>query len=232
MSTLAPNITIPVDLTNPGQFFACCGLLELADRLWPGAEVAGWFQSEQFCIVTADRSNSRAELLETARTLKTWVDGVLDDPLQESDEDESEDSEKELPFQPFELRSPDQKVRMHLDWWSEKSLKPWAGSMKDRTILRAMLAAIRPQSERPFDDGQREETKTDQGKEARTLLLRSSSREQVAPARLRILSRHAQDGSRVLPGARSALLHRPATRPARRDRRCQSKPLHRLAQTR
>ena len=30
------NIT-PVDLTNPGQFFACCGVLELAARLWPGA---------------------------------------------------------------------------------------------------------------------------------------------------------------------------------------------------
>ena len=25
------NISISVDLTNPGQFFACCGLLELAD---------------------------------------------------------------------------------------------------------------------------------------------------------------------------------------------------------
>lgn len=36
-----PNITVTVDVTNPGQFFACCGLLELADRLWPGAE--GWF---------------------------------------------------------------------------------------------------------------------------------------------------------------------------------------------
>jgi len=39
-----PNISIPVDLTNPGQFFACCGLLELADRLWPGSE--GWFDEE------------------------------------------------------------------------------------------------------------------------------------------------------------------------------------------
>lgn len=46
-----PNITIPVDLTNPGQFFACCGLLELADRLWPGAE--GWFGGNGafFCIL-------------------------------------------------------------------------------------------------------------------------------------------------------------------------------------
>ncbi len=33
---------------NPGQFFACCGLLELADRLWPGAE--GWFEKSQFCV--------------------------------------------------------------------------------------------------------------------------------------------------------------------------------------
>ncbi len=46
MSNTEPNIQIPVDLTNPGQFFACCGLLELADRLWPGAE--GWFEDRTF----------------------------------------------------------------------------------------------------------------------------------------------------------------------------------------
>src|SRR5205085_164164 len=34
-------ICVNVEPTNPGQFLACCGLLELADRLWPGAE--GWF---------------------------------------------------------------------------------------------------------------------------------------------------------------------------------------------
>ena len=43
-----PNIKVPVDLTNPGQFFACCGLLELSDRLWSGAE--GWFEADQFFI--------------------------------------------------------------------------------------------------------------------------------------------------------------------------------------
>ncbi len=48
MSNSESNITIPVDLTNPGQFFACCGLLELADRLWPGAE--GWFDESNFHI--------------------------------------------------------------------------------------------------------------------------------------------------------------------------------------
>lgn len=41
MSHPNPSLSVNVDVTNPGQFFACCGLLELAHRLWPGAE--GWF---------------------------------------------------------------------------------------------------------------------------------------------------------------------------------------------
>ena len=47
---MSEPIRITVDPTNPGQFFACCGLLELADRLWPGAE--GWFETDdrEFCI--------------------------------------------------------------------------------------------------------------------------------------------------------------------------------------
>lgn len=48
MSDPEPTIRVKVDPTNPGQFFACCGLLELADRLWPGAE--GWFADGEFRI--------------------------------------------------------------------------------------------------------------------------------------------------------------------------------------
>lgn len=43
-------IRINVDVSNPGQFFACCGLLELAERLWPGAE--GWFDTTIFNLRT------------------------------------------------------------------------------------------------------------------------------------------------------------------------------------
>ncbi|MBW3597500.1 MAG: type I-U CRISPR-associated protein Cas8c [Planctomycetes bacterium] len=43
-----PHMTVNVDLTNPGRFFACCGLLELADRLWPSAE--GWFDTVNDCF--------------------------------------------------------------------------------------------------------------------------------------------------------------------------------------
>lgn len=35
---LEPTIRLRVDPTNPGQFFACCGLLELVDRRCGGAE--------------------------------------------------------------------------------------------------------------------------------------------------------------------------------------------------
>jgi len=38
MTTPKRTFIVEVDATNPGEFFACCGLLELAHRLWPGAE--------------------------------------------------------------------------------------------------------------------------------------------------------------------------------------------------
>jgi CRISPR-associated protein Csx14 len=50
MTNQDPTIRIDVDVTNPGQFFACCGLLELADRLWPGAQ--GWFGNSDFNLRT------------------------------------------------------------------------------------------------------------------------------------------------------------------------------------
>jgi hypothetical protein len=43
---MTQQIRVNVDPANPGQFFACCGLLEIADHLWPGAE--GWFADGQF----------------------------------------------------------------------------------------------------------------------------------------------------------------------------------------
>jgi CRISPR-associated protein Csb3 len=48
MNNPNPSICVNVDSTNPGQYFACCGLLELADRLYGGAE--GWFADGKFCI--------------------------------------------------------------------------------------------------------------------------------------------------------------------------------------
>lgn len=145
MSHPEPNIQIPVELTNPGQFFACCGLLELADRLWPGAE--GWFEVHKFCIVTDESTNSLAELLEFARSVEFDV-GTDSEIGNDSDEYNNES----LPVEPIRLYSKAGKLIIQLDWWSEKSIKPWAGSMKERVILRAMLDAIDPAQHVPFDD--------------------------------------------------------------------------------
>lgn len=68
MNNAEPGIRINVDLSNPGQFFACCGLLELADRLWPGAE--GWFDTTIFNLRTDG----------TLREILTRL--ILDDPRQ------------------------------------------------------------------------------------------------------------------------------------------------------
>lgn len=148
MSSSTPNISIPVDLTNPGQFFACCGLLELADRLWPGSEfpgVVGWFERRRFCMLTQDRSKKLEELLAETQALRF---DVGDD----TESEEQDDKEDDLPVAPILLFWKNEKPAIYLDWWSEKAIKPWAGSMKERVILRAMLTAIDPGNERPFDD--------------------------------------------------------------------------------
>ncbi len=48
MSDHDETIRVKVDPANPGQFFACCGILELADQFWPGAE--GWFTAADFRV--------------------------------------------------------------------------------------------------------------------------------------------------------------------------------------
>jgi CRISPR-associated protein Csb3 len=122
MSNPEPNITVKVDVTNPGQFFACCGLLELADRLWPGAE--GWFTNGEFCISCEE---SLDDLLSEMREAH----------LEQIDPDDDMASPIELP-EPFSLL---------LDWWTHgasagKQLKVWAGSMRNVRIARAMQNAI------------------------------------------------------------------------------------------
>ena len=126
-------IRIPVDPANPGQFFACCGLLELADRLWSGVE--GWFDDGLFCIETTENSATLYELLAAAHDIALSDAGCSGDLDDDSDgEDDSEDETSALT-----IVSP---ISLRLDWWKDKSLKPWAGSMSVRKIFLAMRAAI------------------------------------------------------------------------------------------
>lgn len=118
----ASRFFVECDPANPGQFFACCGLLELADRLYGGAE--GWFEDQRFWIAT---SGTLAELI-------TRLSQV---PLRQLDPADETASPLWIDA-PFDLR---------LDWWNDevaggKALKVWAGRMSSVRIARAMQQAM------------------------------------------------------------------------------------------
>jgi CRISPR-associated protein Csx14 len=123
VSAPAPDIILDVDLRNPGQFFACCGLLELASRLWAGAE--GWFEgtnAQTRFHITAPGAGSEAlnQIVDRLCDSKPLVAIAPDEGIQTMQADR-----RPVVLLPFDLR---------LDWWldsyasAEKSeLKVWAG---------------------------------------------------------------------------------------------------------
>jgi CRISPR-associated protein Csx14 len=150
MSNVTPTISIPVDVTNPGQFFACCGLFELADRLWPGAEA--WFEGgtahSAFHIVASKSQPHNADDSPTLRELLSNASALSFD-IRNEDSVSGDADNDDSPLEPIVIQSP---VQITLDWWSDKSIKPWAGSMKERLILNAMLRAIDPANPDPMND--------------------------------------------------------------------------------
>lgn len=132
MSYPEPSITVNVDVTNPGQFFACCGLLELADRLWPSAE--GWFNDGYFMLAA---NSSDATVLQVANRLRRC----------ELEPDDTDSDEKTCPLRLREEASAingNKPLSILLDWWLDNvgvgdSLKTWAGQQKVTVISRAML---------------------------------------------------------------------------------------------
>lgn len=121
-----PSITVNVDVTNPGQFFACCGLLELADRRWPGAE--GWFADgdQAFLISGSGILDSLVEAIAAAELIHTRPSDPYSSPLI-----------IDAPFRPLSI-----------DWWETdltgaRDLKVWAGTMESFGIAQAMQHAMR-----------------------------------------------------------------------------------------
>lgn len=106
-------IRLDVDLTNPGQFFGCCGVFELAQRLWPQA--TAHFESAQFVVTDAD--------------LSALVVATVQAPLQVLEPANQTSSALRLAG-PFGLR---------LDWWKfERGLKTWAGRMSVDRIAASL----------------------------------------------------------------------------------------------
>lgn len=126
MTNPEPSIRVAVDPTNPGQFFACCGLLELADRLWPGAE--GWFAE-----------GGREFWIACAGTLGELIRAISAAELTAHDPGDSTSTSFTIgsPFRPLSI-----------DWWhtdliGARDLKVWAGTMESHGIAYAMQVALR-----------------------------------------------------------------------------------------
>jgi len=123
-----PDISINVDTRNPGQFFACCGLLETASRIWPESE--GWFEitgrRRTYRIATNSGHNDPlAEIVRRVSKPETVI---------ETDVEDYAPGLRPLVLVPFDLR---------LDWWIEggvgkSALKLWAGQQKPIRIMTDM----------------------------------------------------------------------------------------------
>lgn len=156
MNKPKPSITVNVDVTNPGQFFACCGLLELADRLWPGAE--GWFEAGTFCIRSVDcnctatvlaiaieqcslQSTMSGEQTARLKTLKNLNKKLRNEETERETQKLSALWENERLG--FTVRS-----TVWLDWWNDDltdaaSLKTWAGKQLISEIAGGLHGSVK-----------------------------------------------------------------------------------------
>jgi CRISPR-associated protein Csx14 len=152
---------INVDVSNPGQFFACCGLLELAGHLWPGAE--GWFDGADglFAICAERAETDLGRLISELRTAE--ISSLTDRERREREDletkrrklkkenhrlsQEEETRLKELGSQaragPLQIGNP---FFLRLNWWEagddEGAPKTWAGRQELHKIARATQDAL------------------------------------------------------------------------------------------
>ena len=178
MTANAPTSSVRVNVTNPGQFFACCGLLEVAHRLWPGAE--GWFPEEdKFSLRAASGDPRPSTLLE--KLYGGTLSGLSDEERREREEleaekrtlnkqrralsEEKEARRKELGEQArggaLHLKSPEDDGRslsLLLNWWQTEDVttpKTWAGKQEIHRVARAAQDALAgiADATAPFEHG-------------------------------------------------------------------------------
>lgn len=129
-----PTISVDVDLGNPGQVFACCGLLELAHRLTPRDNRAvGWFEDidriqTEFQIKAYDKDGKAITLPSIMASLK------------ECQITEPEYNNKEGPVligEPFNIIVDWRKAYPQND-----SVKTWAGQQEIFSIIKELKRCL------------------------------------------------------------------------------------------
>ena len=155
MSQVSDTLVVTVDPGNPGQFFACCGLLELADRLGSGAE--GWFRANG-CEFVVDYRHAKSQDVLTTLTTCVLKNAMSKEQvrtmeslreIRKSNRDDEQESLKksldklwrETPL----ILGLDEPFR--LDWFVDthsggSRFKTWAGQQSVIDIARAMKTPV------------------------------------------------------------------------------------------
>lgn len=79
MTYPTPSFSVNVDVTNPGQFFACCGLIELAHRMPGWQDVEGYFDPEKSCLSIRAVSDTDITIHTVVESLRNCDISGLDD---------------------------------------------------------------------------------------------------------------------------------------------------------
>ena len=127
------TITVPVDPSNPGEFLACCGLLELAHRLTaPDCRALGWFSRPE-------GKDGKFSISAFEGGVPVTLERVLDSLGQCRIKENNSDSKEGPVFleEPFKLT---------LDWRSpfpqNGKIKTFAGTQKLITILQTLHQTV------------------------------------------------------------------------------------------
>jgi CRISPR-associated protein Csx14 len=121
-----PEYRIPLDPRNPGQFFACCGLLELSEMAAPGAEAAFEEAGTAFVLNTAAPLPPQGLMLGEQPSLDGAAYDATLEPL-------------DILFSGHTLT---------LDWWlndthtGKSPLKTWGGPQTPRRVLGELLRLL------------------------------------------------------------------------------------------
>lgn len=109
---MSHTIRIPVDVTNPGQFFACCGLLELAGRWY--RDVLACFNSDMFELAGCPSTTGPDELIQRLLSAPEFLPTVSKQSVLYGSKS------KLLPV----VITLGERNGIHLDWWRDQSRPP------------------------------------------------------------------------------------------------------------
>ena len=153
-------IRVAVDPVNPGQFYAACGLFEVADRLWPGSTAR--FVEDAFVIETNGDTHT---LIDRVRAMAIRPE-EMSPPSEKKGKGQRRGTRKgkAQPATPRPKKAnPDANpavkspfvldpggIALRVDWWChDETFKTWAGKMSIVPIMEQARALLNHECEAP-----------------------------------------------------------------------------------